>query len=106
MRERYKQFSKKDLKKQSKTLELSNASINIIKHEAKQTGSRTDKNLISITVATDNDDEISRNIWGYAKKLFRSSTSVVPSYHVVQSTTYFTNAEKFANYTKVFTIPS
>ena len=42
---------------------MSNVSINIIKYVAKEIRSRINKNPISITVATDNDDEISRNFW-------------------------------------------
>ena len=61
LKERYKHFSKKDLKKELKTLKLNNASINIIKYVAKEIRSRINKNPISITVATNNDDEISRN---------------------------------------------
>ena len=99
-------FSKKNLKKELKTLKLNNASINIIKYVAKEIRSRINKNPISITVATDNDDEISRNFWGYAKKVFRSGTSVLPYFNVVQGTTYFTNSLKCVNRMKVFTIPS
>ena len=47
---------------------MSNVSINIIKYVAKEIRPRINKNPISITAATDNDDEISRNFWGYAKK--------------------------------------
>ena len=36
LKERYKHFSKKDLKKELKTLKLNNASINIIKYVAKE----------------------------------------------------------------------
>ena len=36
LKERYKHLSKKDLKKELKTLKLNNASINIIKYVAKQ----------------------------------------------------------------------
>ena len=61
MKERYKHFPKKDLKKELKTLKINNGSINIIKYVAKEIRSRINKNPISITVATDNDDEISRN---------------------------------------------
>ena len=68
LKERYKNFSNKDLKKELKTLNLNNASINSIKYVAKEIKSRINKNPISITVATDNDDEISTNFWGYAKK--------------------------------------
>ena len=68
LKERYKNFSKKDLKKELKTLNLNNASINIIKYVAKEIRSRINKNPISITVATDNEDEISTNFWDYAKK--------------------------------------
>ena len=64
------------------------------------------KKLISITVAIDNDDEISRNFWGYTKKVSRSSTPVLPSFDIVQGTTYFTNALKCINHMKVFKIPS
>ena len=105
-REIYKHFSKKDLKKELKTLKLNNASVNIIKYVAKEIRSRINKNPISIPVATDNDDKISRNFWGYAKKIFRSDSSVLPSFDVVQGTTYFTNALKCVNRMKMFTIPS
>ena len=87
-------------------MKLNNAPINIIKYVAKEIRSRINKNPISITVATDNDDEISKNFWGYAKKVFRSRSSVLPSFDVVQGTTYFTNALKCVNRMKVFTIPS
>ena len=40
---------------------MNNGSINILKYVAKEIRSRINKNPISITVATDNDDEISRN---------------------------------------------
>ena len=36
LKERYKNFSNKDLKKELKTLNLNNASINIIKYVAKE----------------------------------------------------------------------
>ena len=87
-------------------MKLNNASINIIKYVAKEIRSRINKNPISITVATDSDDEINRNIWGYTKKVFRSGSSVIPSFDVVQGTTYFTNAFKCVNRMKLFTIPS
>ena len=106
LKERYKHFSKKDLKKELKTLKLNNASTSIIKYVAKEIRSRINKKLISITVATDNDDEISKKFCGYAKKVFRSGSSVFPSFNVVQGTTYFTNALKFVNRMKLFTIPS
>ena len=85
---------------------MNNASINIIKDVAKEIRSRINKNPISITVATNNDDKISRNFWGYAKKVFRSGSSVLPSFDVVQDTTYLTNALKCVNRMEVFTIPS
>ena len=44
LKERYKHFSKKDLKKELKTLKLNNASINIIKYVAKEIRSRINKN--------------------------------------------------------------
>ena len=106
LKERYKHFSKKDLKKELKTLKLNNASINIIKYVAKEIRSRINKKPISITVATANDDEISKNFWGYAKKVFRSGSSVLPFFDVVQASTYFTNALKCVNCMKVFPIPS
>ena len=87
-------------------MKLNDASINTIKYVAKQIRSRINKNLMCITVATDNDDEISRNFWGYAKKVFTSSTSVLSSFSAVQGTTYFTKVLKCANHMKVFTIPS
>ena len=68
----YKNFSKKELK----TSNLKNASINIIKYAAKEIRSRINKNPISIAVATDNDDEISRTFWGCAKKVFRSGVTL------------------------------
>ena len=85
---------------------MNNASINIIKYVAKKIRSRINKNPISITVATENDDEISRNFWRCAKKVFRSGTFVLPSFDAVQGTTYFGNALKCVNRMKVFTIPS
>ena len=97
LKERYKNLSRKDLKKESKTLKLNNASINIIKYVAKEIRSRINKNPISIAVVTGNDDETSRNFWGYAKKIFRSGTAVLPSFGVVQGTTNFTNTLKCVN---------
>ena len=85
---------------------MNNASINIIKYVAMEIRSRINKKPISITVATANDDEISKNFWGYAKKVFRSGSSVLPSFDVVQATTYFTNVLKCVNRMKVFSIPS
>ena len=49
-------------------MKLNNASTNIIKYVAKEIRSGINKNLITITVATDNDDEKSRNIWAMPKK--------------------------------------
>ena len=106
LKERYKHFSKKDLKKELKTLKLNNASINIVKYVAKELRSRINKNPISITVATDNNDEIRGNFWGYAKKVFGSGTSVLTSFNAVQSNTYFTNALKCVNRMKVFILRS
>ena len=40
LKERYKNFFKKDLKKEIKTFKLNNASINIIKYVAKEIRSR------------------------------------------------------------------
>ena len=97
LKERYKNLSRTDLKKESKTLKLNNASINIIKYVAKEIRSRINKNPISIAVVTGNDDETSRNFWGYAKKIFRSGTAVLPSFGVVQGTTNFTNTLKCVN---------
>ena len=106
LKERYKNFFKKDLKKEIKTFKLNNASINIIKYVAKEIRSRINKNPISITGAADNNDEISRNFLGYTKKVFRSGTSVLPSFDVVQGTTHLANALKCVNGMNVFTIPS
>ena len=91
LKENYKIFSKKDLKKELKTLKLNNSSINTVNHVAasklnntsintikyvaKQIRSRINKNLINIAVATDNNGEISKNVFGYAKKVLRSGTS-------------------------------
>ena len=58
------------------SLKLNNASMNIIKYVAKEIRSRINKYLTSITIATDNDDEIG--------KLFRSGTSVLSSFDVAQ----------------------
>ena len=91
MKERHKHFSKKDLKNEN---------------VGKEIRSRVIKNPISVTVATDNDDEVSRNSWGYAKKVFRSRSSVLSSLNVVHDTTYFTNAMKCLNYMNMLTIPS
>ena len=85
---------------------MNNAFINIIKYAAKEIRSRINKKPISITVATDNNVEISRNFWGYTKKVLKSGTSVLPTFDVVQGTTYFTNSLKCVNCTKGFTIPS
>ena len=107
MKERYSiNFPKKDFKKELKTLKLNNASINIIKYVAKKTRSRINKNPINITIATDNDDKISRNFWGYTKKVVRSGSSVLPSFDVVHGTNYFTNALKCVNRMKGFIISS
>ena len=75
-------------------MKLSNASINIIKYVAKEIRSRINLNSISITVATDNNDEISRHVWGYVKKVIRSGTSVLPSFDAIQGTTYLINVLK------------
>ena len=83
LKERYKIFSMKDLKKELKNLKSNNASINIIKYVAKEIRSGINRNLISINVGADNDDEISRNFWGYAKKVSRPGTSLLPSFDVV-----------------------
>ena len=87
-------------------MKLSNASVNIIKCVAKEIRSRINKNPISITIATDNDDVINENFWGCPTKVFRSGTSVLPSFHAAYSTTYFRNALKCVNRIKVLTIPS
>ena len=76
------------------------------KNVGKDLSSRTIKNPISISVATDNHDEISINFWGWAKKVFRFGSPVLPSFDVVQSTTCFTYALKCVNRMKVVTIPS
>ena len=68
LKERFKNSSKKDLKEELKILKLSNASINTIKYIAKSIRSRINKSPINIAIATDNDDEISKNFWGYAPK--------------------------------------
>ena len=94
LKERYKHYSKKELKQVLKSVKLSNASINIIKYVAKEIPSRINLNSISITVTTDNNDEISRHVWGCAKKVIRSGTSVLPSFDAIQGTTYLTNALK------------
>ena len=73
----------KELKKELKNLKSNNASINIIKYVAKEIRSGINRNLISINVGADNDDEISRNFWGYAKKVSRPGTSLLPSFDVV-----------------------
>ena len=101
LKERFKHFKKKELK----ALKLNNVSINVIKYVTKEIISGVNKNPASITIATDNDDEISRHFWAYAKKIFRSGTSVLPSFDGVQGTTYFINALKCINRMKVFTIP-
>ena len=106
LKERYKHFSKKDFKKELRTLKLNNACINIIKYLAKEIRSRINKNRISIIVATDNDDEISRKVWGFAKKVLRSGISVFSSFDAVQGATYITHALKCVNRMKVFTILS
>ena len=87
-------------------MKLNKASFNIIKYVAKEIRSRINKNPISITVASDSNDEISRNFWGYAKRVFRSGTAVLWSFDTVQGPTYFTYSLKCVNYMKVFTIPS
>ena len=82
---------------------MNNASINIIKDVAKEIRSRINKNPISITVATNNDDKISRSTMIV---IIRSGSSVLPSFDGVQDTTYLTNALKCVNRMEVFTIPS
>ena len=102
LKKRYKHFFKK---KELKALKLDNVSINVIKYVTKEIISGVNKNPVSITIATDNDDEIIRHFWAYAKKVFRSGTSVLPSFDGVQGTAYFINALKCVNRMKVFTIP-
>ena len=83
LKERYKNLSKNDLKKQSKALNYNNIFINTINYIAEKIRSIIVKYSTSIIVATDNDDEMNRNFWGYSKKVFRSGTSVLPSFEAV-----------------------
>ena len=59
--------------------------------------------IIIIAVDTDNNDEISKNSWGCAKKVFKSGTSVSIFQH--RHTTYFKDVLKRINRMTVFTIP-
>ena len=106
LKKRYENVYRKDLKNKLETEKLNNASINNIKYVAKPIRSRINKNPINIAVTTDNYDKISKIFWGYAKIVFRYSTSILASFKAGQSTTYFTNVLKCIIQMKVFTILS
>ena len=105
LRDKYKSFSNKELKAELKHLKSSNAPIKHIRYVSKSLRSKISKKSVDITVSSDNDLEISKSFWGYAKKVLQSSPEVLPQFNKDTCTKYFRKVLKCLNPLKVFIIP-
>ena len=105
MKEKYKLFNKKELKKELATLKKSNADIVTIKYVAKLIRFKLTINVIDVTVAIGNDEEI-KNFWGYVKKVLSSKSAVLSTIDKNVCTHYFKRILSWVNPSKLFTIPS
>ena len=60
----------------------------------------------SSSAEIDHDSLISKNFWGYVKKMFKKTTSSLPSFNLNQCYSYFTKTLSAFNASKTFSIPS
>ena len=58
------------------------------------------------TAEVDHDCLINKNFWGYVKKYFKKSNSLLPSFNMAQCTSYFTKTFSAINPSKTFSILS
>ena len=106
LKERYKLFTKKDLKKELKSLKFTKSDIASLKFVSRLLRSKVDKKSVDISVASDNDEEISKNFWKYAKNILTEGKNIIPTFTRDQCTTYFKRVLQCFNPSKSFMIPS
>ena len=63
-------------------------------------------NRVDIITSTDNDLEISRNFWGYIKKVFNDANEILPTFSKAVCADYFKQTFKCTNPSKIFRIPA
>ena len=110
---KYETFTSKDLKKALRKLKLENGDVLEIKFVAKKlrnllNKSNTDPHNTNKheSAELDHDSSINKNFWGYVKRFFKTNTSLLPSFNLVQCTTYFSKTFSVINPNKTFNIPS
>ena len=112
---KYQAFSTKDLKKVLRKLKMENGDILEIKFVAKKlrtllsmsntANQHTNTNNYD-SAEIDHDSLIRKNYWGYVKKMFKKTTSSLPSFTLMQCTSYFAKTFSAINPSKSFSIPS
>jgi hypothetical protein len=110
---KYETFTTKDLKKALRKLKLENGDVLEIKFVAKKlrnllNKSNTDPHNTNKheSAELDHDSSINKNFWGYVKRFFKTNTSLLPSFNLVQCTSYFSKTFSVINPNKTFNIPS
>ena len=110
---KYETFTTKDLKKALRKLKLENGDVLEIKFVAKKlrnllNKSNTDPHNTNEheSAELDHDSSINKNFWGYVKRFFKTNTSLLPSFNLVQCTSYFSKTFSVINPNKIFNIPS
>ena len=110
---KYETFTTKDLKKALRKLKLENGDVLEIKFVAKKlrnllNKSNTDPHNTNEQefAELDHDSSINKNFWGYVKRFFKTNTSLLPSFNLVQRTSYFSKTFSVINPNKIFNIPS
>ena len=106
LHEKYKTFNKNQLKKELKRLKEINCDESAIRYVSKLLRSKVSKNKVDIITSTDNDLEISKNFWGYVKKVFTDAKQVLPVFSKNTCTDYFRRILSCTNPSRYFNIPT
>ena len=95
----------KELKKQLKSLNLSNAAVSEIKFASHLLRTRISKAEKELHRRSSDDNYICNNVWGYVKASFQSSNSPSPQFSKQQCTDFFTEVFSAISPGKIFNLP-
>ena len=103
----YKDYLKSDIKRELKKMKSQHEpDINIIKFLSKLLRSKITKVQKNIVSHKNSDIEISKNFFGFCKRLFIKSVEILPAFGKVACENYFTRVLAPVHVSKLFKIPS
>ena len=102
---KYDCYSVKELKKQWKSLKLSNAAVSGIQFASHLLRTRISKAEKELHRRSSDDNYICNNFWGYVKATFQSSNSPSPQFSKQQCTDFFTEVFSAISPGKIFNLP-